>query len=343
MGIHNLNKVIKTYAEDVIEMVKDSDMKGKVLAVDTSIVLYQFLIAIKKDTDDFKTEDGKITTHIHAILMKTFSLLKRGIKPIFVFDGAPPSIKEGTLKSRDDVKDKARKRLKDEINEDEVRKLQKRSISISNEQISECKALLEVMGVPYVEAPEEADSQCVYLVNNGFADGVASEDMDILTFGARVLYRNVNSTGKITKYDLSKLLKELNLNMNQFIDMCILLGCDYCPTISGIGMKRAYDLITQHQSIEGILELDKYSPTKEFKKTYKAAREYFKHAPVKAVTSDDLQWRELDEDGFKDLLQKYEYSDNNIKKHVSMLKGGSKSEFLMKKCSIYDQDDMFSD
>lgn len=40
----------------------------------------------------------------------------------------------------------------------------------------------------------------------------------------------------------------------QFIDLCILLGCDYCGTIKGIGPKRAIDLIKQHGSIEEILE-----------------------------------------------------------------------------------------
>ena len=40
----------------------------------------------------------------------------------------------------------------------------------------------------------------------------------------------------------------------QFIDMCILLGCDYCDSIRGIGPKRAVDLIKQHRTIEGILK-----------------------------------------------------------------------------------------
>ena len=41
---------------------------------------------------------------------------------------------------------------------------------------------------------------------------------------------------------------------SQFIDLCILLGCDYCGTIKGIGPKRAIDLIRQHGCIEEILE-----------------------------------------------------------------------------------------
>ena len=44
----------------------------------------------------------------------------------------------------------------------------------------------------------------------------------------------------------------------QFIDLCILLGCDYCDSIRGIGPKRAIDLMKQHKSIDTILKhLDK--------------------------------------------------------------------------------------
>ena len=36
--------------------------------------------------------------------------------------------------------------------------------------------------------------------------------------------------------------------------MCIMLGCDYCPTIKGVGPKKAFELINLHKSIEAILE-----------------------------------------------------------------------------------------
>lgn len=42
--------------------------------------------------------------------------------------------------------------------------------------------------------------------------------------------------------------------MEQFIDMCIMLGCDYCPSIKGVGPKKAFELINTHKSIEAILE-----------------------------------------------------------------------------------------
>jgi len=40
----------------------------------------------------------------------------------------------------------------------------------------------------------------------------------------------------------------------QFIDLCILLGCDYCDSLRGIGPKRAVDLIKQHKTIEAAVK-----------------------------------------------------------------------------------------
>lgn len=58
----------------------------------------------------------------------------------------------------------------------------------------------------------------------------------------RIIYLDVNA------------LSIANICLSQFIDLCILLGCDYCGTIKGIGPKRAIDLIKLHGSIEEILD-----------------------------------------------------------------------------------------
>jgi flap endonuclease-1 len=61
----------------------------------------------------------------------------------------------------------------------------------------------------------------------------------------------------ILEIDLNKVLAGLELNMEEFIDLCILCGCDYTSTIKGIGQKRAYELIKKHKTIEkAISKLD---------------------------------------------------------------------------------------
>jgi flap endonuclease-1 len=90
----------------------------------------------------------------------------------------------------------------------------------------------------------------------------ATEDMDALTFGTPMLLRHLTfaETRKmpIVEVHLDKVLSGLGLSMDQFIDLCILCGCDYCDAIRGIGPKRALDLIQKHGCIEEALKhLDK--------------------------------------------------------------------------------------
>lgn len=58
----------------------------------------------------------------------------------------------------------------------------------------------------------------------------------------------------LQEYCLDKLLSNFNMEMPQFVDLCIMLGCDYCDTIRGVGPKKAFDLIIKHKSIENVLE-----------------------------------------------------------------------------------------
>jgi flap endonuclease-1 len=348
MGIHNLSKLIKKYTEAGVSEVEIGTLANKTLAIDTSIVLYQFITAIKNHTDDFKTGDGKVTTHIHAILMKTLSLLKKKIKPIYVFDGAAPEIKQETLDSRKRAKEHAQDMLQGYINDEDMVKMRKRSVHITHDQSLECQEMLQLMGIPMVRAPQEADPQCVYLVEKGLAHGVGSEDMDILTFGARKLYRNINNLNKVVEYDLHTILQELEMDMDGFIDMCILLGCDYSSTIEGVGMKRSYDMIKKYGSIERMIEKDpgfvkgKYTIPENF--NFRQAREYFRNAPVDEVSKEDLVWRKPDFDALRDVLvNKYGYSSTSTTKHLSELEKCYYSVIcnekdFMKKCKILNDD-----
>ncbi len=70
--------------------------------------------------------------------------------------------------------------------EDEDR-FSKRTVSMTKEHQEDCKRLLRLMGVPVVEAPCEAESQCAALARAGKVYAAGSEDMDTLTFASPVL------------------------------------------------------------------------------------------------------------------------------------------------------------
>ena len=87
------------------------------------------------------------------------------------------------------------------------------------------------------------------------------------------------------------------MNQEQFVDLCILLGCDYVDKIKGIGPKKAIELVKKHKSIESILDnidKSKYPPPENW--LYTEARRLFTSPDVKPATEIDLKWDKPDEE-----------------------------------------------
>lgn len=175
-------------------------------------------------------------------------------------------------------------------------KFTRRTVKATKQHTEECKKLLRLMGIPVIQAPCEAEAQCASLVRGGFAFAAGSEDMDTLTFATPVLLRHLTFSEArkmpISEIILESMLEGLEMNMDEFIDLCILLGCDYCDSIKGIGPTRAVTLIKQYRNIETILQnLDpeKYPIPTEW--PFKEARDLFKHPNV--LTADDPQLAQI--------------------------------------------------
>lgn len=318
MGIKNLGKFISDNNNNSsITDITINDLEDKILAIDASIILYQFLIAIK---NDIKPKDEKDTSHIYAIITKVLTYINKRIYPIFVFDGKPPEIKTKTLKYRNELKNKALQNLEKDLSDEEKTKMLKRSLKITEQQIFECQEILTLLGIPFIISPGEADPQCAYLVKEGIADAVVSEDMDILTFGTNKLIRGL-TTKHIQLYNLDNILKDLDISYEQFIELCILFGCDYCYTVKGIGIKRAYELIKKYKNIDEIKNNTKYEFPKNY--NYNEIIEYFKNPPVINVEKKDIIWNKPNFELLKKkLIENYNYSYVNVDNIINSLNDG---------------------
>ena len=105
MGIHGLSKVINEYAPRAIKQHNISDYFGRRIAIDASMSIYQFLIAVRsEDGAMLADENGKTTrfefsstlltcSHLMGLFYRTIRMVECGIKPVYVFDGAPPNLK----------------------------------------------------------------------------------------------------------------------------------------------------------------------------------------------------------------------------------------------------------
>lgn len=281
MGIKNLLKFLSNY-QGILKEIDDNNFKKQKVAIDISIILYKVIIAIRNTGADLTNKKGEIVSHILGLFNKTIYLLKKNIIPIYVFDGKAPDLKSKVIQERKEIKKKAWEKLETITNEKEKIKYFKRTVSISWKQLEECKELLELMGIPYIEAPEEADAQCAWLVKNGFASGVLTEDMDILTFGSNRIYRNLGSFKKKTlEINLEDILDKINLNYEQFIELCILFGCDYCDRIKDINPEELYNTFIKFKNIE---ETFKFFKNKNYNvpeiNNIDVIKDYFKNPPV---------------------------------------------------------------
>lgn len=266
MGIKGLAKLLSDEAPDSVKEVPLASLHGRKIAIDASMAIYQFLIAVRQSSATnpaavLTNADGETTSHVQGIFNRTIRFLSEGVRPVYVFDGKPPNIKSHELVKRRERREKATRELekaKEEGNIEEQEKQAKRLVRAGQKENDDCKKLLKLMGVPIVEAPCEAEAQAASLCLEGKVWAVGTEDMDALTFQTPVLLRKMTfasgSKSDLQQMDHKKALEGLGLTQAEFVDLCILLGCDYCDSIRGVGPKTALKLIRQHGCIETILE-----------------------------------------------------------------------------------------
>lgn len=314
MGIKGLSKLLGQEAPDCIREQQMKSYFGRKIAIDASMTLYQFLIAVRQDgpNGQLTNEFGEVTSHLTGLFYRTINMMEQGIKPVYVFDGKPPQLKSGELKKRIEAKKKAQADMeaaKEAGNVEEIVKFERRNVRVTREQNAEAKKLLRLMGIPIVEAPSEAEAQCAELCKHDKVYATATEDMDALTFGTKRMVRHMMASKerqkklKIHEYNLKDALDGLGMDMDEFVDMCILLGCDYTEKIAGVGPKKAFQYVKDYKSIDSILpEVAKVKTGKGDKQKqrftvpesflYKEARHLFKEPEVTPAKDITLSWED---------------------------------------------------
>ena len=295
-----LTTQIDDIAPGAMQEKKHASYTGRMVAIDASMAIYQFLVAVRSAGGNgapsamLTNADGETTSHLMGTFYRTIRLMNNGIKPVWVFDGKAPDMKGGELAKRREKREKSAAQLKEAQeagSSADVDKYSKRLVRMTSFHTSTCKRLLRLMGIPVVEAPGEAEAQCVHLARDGLVWGVASEDMDSLTFGAPYLLRRFTQSEArkqpVLQIQVSAVLDGFGFTEEQFVDLCILCGCDYCDSIKGIGPKKAFAGITKYGDIFSFIKsLDKkrYPVSEEWVALIPKVRQLFlnplvNHAP----------------------------------------------------------------
>jgi flap endonuclease-1 len=312
--------------------IEFKDMAGHIIAIDALNSLYQFLSSIRQPTGEpLKDSSGRITSHLSGLFYRNVNIIDQGIKPIYVFDGKPPELKKATVAMRREVREEAEARWNTALAEgrmEEARAAAQQASRFTKDMLEDSKRLLDLMGIPYIQAPSEGEAQAAYMVSRGDAWAVGSQDYDSLLFGATRLVRNITVSGrrKLPRkqvyvdvvpeiFYLDKVLAALDVTREQLVDVAILMGTDFNPKgVEGIGPKKAYKLVVEYGTAseavrEKGLEIDF---------DIEAVKEIFMDIPV--VEDYDIQWKVPDRDGIMGFMcDEREFSSGRMEKPLKKL------------------------
>lgn len=286
MGIKNLSKFLREKYPEVFEDIHISQYHFKKVAIDVSLYLHSYKALYNKP------DNPNDKTWLSAFIRLVSSLRENEVHCIFVYDTGSPAEKNDEREKRSNDREKMVERVqllqdavdnyningevtpyllefqqkrkiqvpalsKSTVNigaiEYALQKLRKHLFTVTKEDFELTKQLFDLLEVPYIQAPLEAETTCADLCKQGKVDAVLSEDTDVLAYGTPVFLTKFDPrNGTCKRIQYPKLLEILDVNSEQFLDFCIMCGTDYNGNIPGIGPNKAFGYISEHKSIEEI-------------------------------------------------------------------------------------------
>jgi flap endonuclease-1 len=327
---------------DIAEPKKISleDLKGRALAIDAFNTLYQFLSIIRGEAGDLlKDSKGNVTSHLSGLFYRNVNLLEAGIKLVYVFDGEPPKLKHAEIQRRKEIKKEAATLYTQAVARNDLvaaKRYASATAHLDEGMVQDAKKLLDLMGIPWIQAPSEGEATAAHLAKNGMVDYAASQDYDSLLFGAPKLVRNVTISGKRKlpnrniRVDvipetvvLAEVLSKNEITLEQLVEVAMILGTDFnYADFKGIGPVTALKLVRKFGKIEDIPELkDKimFDPSE--------IREIFLHPIVANPSKSELEERPPEkEEIFEFLCKEHDFSEERIRSSFARLEEKKKLE-----------------
>jgi flap endonuclease-1 len=268
--------------QDIITRTKIeiSKLAGKVIAVDApNIIMGLFNFARKNPDGSYAglilDRTQRPISHLYGLLYRINFYYSKNIFPIFCFDGLDSELKK--IKTKDRLNDfRFTQKLYNSAYQSGDRE-RVRLIAMSKEYlwpniIKESQQMLGALGVPYINSPASAESQCAQLVKDRIANYSNSQDFDSLLFGCPRVIQNLSKSlrrkvqgkwryNKIVPYliNLKENLNRLEIDQFHLVDMAILIGNDYFPGIKKIGPKHAFKFVKNYKNLERVIEHEKES------------------------------------------------------------------------------------
>ncbi|XP_066942232.1 exonuclease 1 [Macrobrachium rosenbergii] len=264
------------------------DFKGQTAAVDAYCWLHKGAFSCADKLVRGEPTDGYI-----LYVMKQINLfLNNDIKPILVFDGCHLPSKAVTESKRRENRERNQKRAKELLREGRVKEAKEcfqRCVDITSEMAAEVIAACRARNVDIIVAPYEADAQLAYLNVCGVAQLVVTEDSDLVLFGCKNILFKMDYQGNGILIEQEKLHLGMNVprdkfDFDKFRNICILSGCDYLPSLPGIGLAKAckFFSVTSNPNLHNVLcklpsylKMPQLEVTQEYRDGFIKARNTF--------------------------------------------------------------------
>ena len=288
MGIKQLHKLLKKYAPNCYETIHLSHFEYKRIAIDISLYLYKYkAIAGDRWVESFvylisclrkwnihcifvyddkapieKLEEQKRRREVRIKQGDRVIELEKEIK--IYEDGGEPSEKmidickkEGVVSLLKRSSETSRQIIDIKLIKKKVESMKSMIISITEEDLQTSRDLFDILKIPYTTAISEAEAYSSYLCIHGKVDAVLSEDTDVLAYGASLFLTKIDTLNDtVVCINYQKMLDELEMTKETFIDLCIMLGCDYNTNIPKIGPEKSYALLKRYKNIDDIKEIE---------------------------------------------------------------------------------------
>ncbi|KAK9115943.1 hypothetical protein Sjap_014890 [Stephania japonica] len=304
MGIPHLLRLMKPF----IEQINIKKYAGKRVGIDAYSWLHKGAYSCSLELCTDSANEKKL--HYVQYFMHRINLLRHcKIIPVVVFDGGNIPCKSSTedergrqgcllsvfVMKRDANLALGKEKLK-EGNYGAAIVMFQRAVNITPSMAHQLIQVLRSENVEFIVAPYEADAQLAYfssLETGGGIAAVITEDSDLLAYSCKALFGLDQIVLKMDRYGngdeivLDKVFKSSTFNKftkELFTGMCVLAGCDFLPSIAGIGIKRAYSLVSKYRNLDRVLSVLKFEKgnqmPEDYVKSFKEAVAVFHHARI---------------------------------------------------------------
>ena len=294
MGIVGLLPVLK----DITRHVDVATLSGRIVGVDGYTWLHKAVYGCAVELALGMT-GSRADSYIRFCEERTRMLLARGVTPHFVFDGANLPAKAG----KEDERRQARETALAEGRAAHARGATaeahaafSRGIDVTPAMAHRFIARLRAMNIAFTVAPYEADAQLAFLYRTGVISAVITEDSDLLPYGCRRVFFKMDKggSGQLIELDDLPQCKELSFatfTADHFLTTCILAGCDYSPSLTGVGIKVAHSFVRRFKGLDRVLQMMRFERTAVpvgYEDVVKCARMTFLHQRVYDATTRRL-------------------------------------------------------